>query len=408
MALVTISSDSITADIISGSIHRPLIGVWSADLTIDQPDGSGFAAGTKVTIASQDGYEIKGIIAAGRSGDFLDTVHVRVLGGAGGLPSMVTARSFVQPGAFFRDVLNGLCSDTGETVSSTIDAGLLTTNLSAWSIKAEPASHALLTLISWVVPTASWRILSDGTLWVGTEKWPSADVTFDLLSQDPKDAAFELGLESPAIEPGTTIDGIGQVSRVELTISASSIRARVWTPVTDPDRGTNADLDALITQKTSHVDYYALYMFQVVSQSLDLSTVDINPVGARNKELLGGLQRVPLRFMAGISPQLAPGATVLLGWDGGNPEGPYALAPAIGDSLLGVTIGDAAGDSIAIANGMVTIKAAGVQVLQASATALALGLVGALPVLVQGTTDAIFGAPVLQNPAAVATIVKAG
>jgi hypothetical protein len=67
-----------------------------------------------------------------------------------------------------------------------------------------------------------------------------------------------------------------------------------------------------------------------------------------------------------------------------------------------------ANDSLEISAGTVTVKIGGVTVIQASATSLALGLIGALPVLVQGTTDAIFGVPVLQNPAAIATIVKAG
>lgn len=338
MALVTIASDTVTADVIMGTITRPLVGVWTADLVVDDVTGQGFAAGTKITIASQDGYELKGVIAEGRTGDFLDTVHVRVLGGAGGLPMVVTARSYVQPGAFVRDVLSGLCGDSGETLSSSIDAQLLATNLAAWSVKAEPMSYALLTLIGWVQPTLSWRILSDGTLWVGAETWPAADLTYNLLSRDPKDAAYELGLQSPAIEPGTTIDGIGQVSRVEISIHASSVRARVWTPVTDPNVGTNADLDALITQKTSHVDYYALYQFQVVSQSADLATVDVNPVGDHNKALLGGLQRVPARYQTGIKAQVLPGATCLLGWDGGNPEGPFALILG-NDTVLKLQLG---------------------------------------------------------------------
>jgi hypothetical protein len=340
MALVTIQSDSVTADVVRGVIVRPLVGIWTADLTIDQPNGLGFAAGAKVTIESQDGFSLKGVVAPGRSGDFIDTVHVRVLGGAGGLPKTVQARNYVQPGAFVNDVLKGLCGDSGETLSNTVAPALLTTNLSAWSVKAEPMSYALLTLLGWVSASLNWRILSDGTLWVGTESWPSASVTYDLLSHDPREAAYELGLQSPALEPGTTVDGIGKISRAEISISAEAIRARVWTPTDDPDRSTNADLDALISQKTSHVDYYALYVFQVVSQSADLSTVDISPVGDRNKALLGGMQRVTARYLTGIQVQVAPGSTCLLGWDGGNPEGPFALILS-GDSALKIQLGGA-------------------------------------------------------------------
>lgn len=407
MALVTISSPGVKADVIRGTITRPLTGVWTADLVVDQVDGLGFAAGTAVTIASLDGYELKGTVAAGRTGDFLDTVHVRVLGGAGGFAKAVQPRAYVQPGAFVKDVLNGLCADSGEKLSTTIDAALLTTNLQAWSTKGEPMSYALLTLLGWLSASLDWRILADGTLWIGTETWPDAGVTYDLLSYDPREAAYEVGLQSPALEPGTTVDGIGKVSRVELHITESAIRAHVLTPTNDPNRGMNADLDALISQKTSHVDYYALYFFQVVSQSSDLSTVDIQPVGDRNKALLGGLQRVTARYLTGIKVQVTPGSAVLLGWDGGNPEGPFALILSGGNAIK-IALSDVANDSLEISSGVVTIKIGGVQVFQASATALALGLVGTLPVLVLGASDAIFGAPVLQNPAATTTIVMAG
>lgn len=406
MALVTISNASTKADVIGGTIIRPLVGVWTADLVVDHVDGSGFSAGTAVTIASSDGYELKGVVAVGRTGDFLDTVHVRVLGGAGGLAKAVQPRAYVQPGAFVKDVLNGLCADSGEKLSSTIDASLLTTNLQAWSTKGEPMSYALLTLLGWMSASLNWRILADGTLWVGTESWPSASVAHDLLNYDPREATYDVGLQSPALEPGTTVDGIGQVSRVELSIAASSIRARVWTPTNDPNRGTNADLDALITQKTSHVDYYALYFFQVVSQSADLSTVDIQPVGDRNKALLGGLQRVPARYLTGFKVQVSPGSAVLLGWDGGNPEGPYALILS-GGSAIKIALSDVTNDSLEISAGTVTVKIGGVTVLQASATSVGLGLVRALPFLYLGSVDGL-GIPVTNNPAASASIVKGG
>jgi hypothetical protein len=48
MALVTINDVAV----ISGTILRPLTGVWTADLAIDEPGGGGFGAGTKVTIKS--------------------------------------------------------------------------------------------------------------------------------------------------------------------------------------------------------------------------------------------------------------------------------------------------------------------------------------------------------------------
>jgi hypothetical protein len=423
MSLVNIASDSVTASVIGRSIIRPLVGVWTADLEIDQPDGSGFAAGTAVTITSQDGYELKGVVAEGRSGDFLDTVHVRVLGGAGGMAKTVTARSFVQPGAFVSDVLNALCGDSGETLSSTIDPAFLNTNLAAWSIKAEPMSRALETLIRWVAPSMSWRILEDGTLWIGNETWPSADVDYILLSQDPKDASYILGLHSPAIDPGTTVDGIGKVSRVEISVTADAIRAHVLTPVDDdPDRSSNADQAAFIAQKVSYVDYYAMYVCQIVSQSGDMSTVDITPVTARNQEIIGGLQRIPARYLTGTKVQVAPGATCLLGWDGGDPQGPFALIMS-GDSALKVAVSATSVDIEATADAKLggattTVQAtAGMSISGATLTASSSGpaaLKGATttlgnnpivtPVLTVGAFD-FMGIPIAPSPTNTGTVL---
>lgn len=338
MSLVTIKTDTLTVAVIRGTIERPLVGVWTADLVIDQPDGTGFESGTKVTISSPDYADLVGIVAPGRTGDFVDAVHVRVLGGAGGMPKTVQPRNYIQPQAFARDVLNGLCQDSGETLSSTVDASFLGTNLAAWSVKGEPTSYALRTLLDIVSPTFNWRILADGTLWMGAETWPTATVAYELISQDPAEATWELGLEAPAIEPGTTIDGVGKVSRVHIDIMQSAIRAKVWTPVEDEVRGPDADLEALINQKISHVDYYATYICQVQGQSADLTTVDISPVGARNQSLLGGFQRVPVRFLTGIKIQVAQGSSVLLAWDGGNPEQPYALAGLSGDTAQSIQL----------------------------------------------------------------------
>src|SRR5207253_9003204 len=50
---------------------------------------------------------------------------LRVLGGAGGMSKPASARSYVQPGAFVRDVVNGLVANAGEALSSTSNTGFL-------------------------------------------------------------------------------------------------------------------------------------------------------------------------------------------------------------------------------------------------------------------------------------------
>lgn len=350
MSLVTIASASAAANVIAGDIMRPLVGVWTADLQIDQVNGQGFGAGTKVTISSENGYSLTGVIDPNRTGSFLDAVHVRVLGGAGGMGKNANPRSFVQPGAFVRDVVNGLVADGGETLSTTTDQGWLSTNLAAWSVLGQNTiARNLRLLINLTQSSFNWRILADGTLWVGAETWPALSGTFDVITVDPKDGSYHLGSEAPFISPGMSVSGVGNVNRVNDKIADGQMNSRVWVDLPgEGNRGTAPAIADMAKQALNGVDYYATYLCQVVSQSADLATVDIQPVGARNKALIGGLQRVPVRIGAGIKIQFNPGATVLLAWDGGNPAGPYVCGSLTSDSAIQIQI---AGTTVKINNG---------------------------------------------------------
>ena len=402
MALVTANGVAV----IDGTITRPLVGVWIADLVLDQPDGIGFSPGTKVTIASENNYSLAGVVDPNRTGDFLDAVHVRIVGGAGGLSKSATNRAFVQPSAFVRDVINGLIRDSGESLSATADAGFLATNLAAWSVMGgKTVSWNLRALLKIIAPAFSWRILGDGTLWIGAESWPSASGTFDALTQNPKDGSYELGVEAPFVVPGTNISGVGNVNRCVDVISARRMRTHVYVDLPgEGERGVRASVARLVAQAVAGVDYYATYVCQVVSQSADLTTVDISPVGARNKQLLGGLQRVAVRGGGGDKVQFVPGATVLLGWDGGDPRSAYVCSGLSSDAVLGRTIADQAGDALALGSGSAQLKGAGATQVNASASGLALGTnVIRTPVLTVGAVDSL-GVPVTNAPTNTGTV----
>lgn len=320
--------------VISGKINMPLVGVWSADLVIDQPDGTGFDAGTSVSIVCDGGFTLTGTVAKDRTGDYLDSVHVRVLGGAGGMATVATPKSFATPGARVTDVLSTLTSDAGETVSSTADQALLATDLHAWTVTQMPCSRALGALLDLVAPLASWRILADGTLWVGTETWPSASPQFDIISNDPSEQSFFLGVDVPAIIPGTVLDEVGQVNRVEHEVSAKGIRSHVWVTINGEDRGIKESIAALVAQSLPLVDFHALYECKLVSQPSD-TTVDLQP----NDTRLPGMGRVPLRHgMPGAVVRVSQGAKILLGWANGDPRYPFAEAWAGGESVQSIQL----------------------------------------------------------------------
>ncbi len=316
MSLITIND----VNVFEGVIDAPLRGVWTADLVIDQPDLSGFDAGTSVSIKSEDGYELKGTVEPGRTGDNLQAVHVRVLGGKGGMGKTVTPRGYNQPGAFVRDVLNGIAQDAGETLSADIAQSLLTTDLSAWNTVAVPANRMLVALLDIVAPNADWRILADGTLWCGDETWPSSNPTYDLLNHSPAQATYELGVVSPSIMPGVTIDGLGKIARAQHVIDADHMRTSIWTDIDGNERGIREAIGAIVRQELAGIDYFTLYDAKIVAQSADGTTVDIQPGDPR----LPGMSKVPLRpGVPGVTVQVAPGGFIRLGWDRGNPSMPY-------------------------------------------------------------------------------------
>ena len=340
MGSVDIASSTTTAAVIEGSIMSPLVGAWTADLRIDQIGASNFPAGTKVTITSQNGYSRTGIVDPTRTGSRYDAVHVRVIGGAGGLTKPASARSYVQPGAFVRDVVNGLMADAGETLDSTASSAFMGTNLAAWSVLGGNAvARNLKALIKIVAPSYNWRILANGNLWIGPETWPAASGQFEILDFDPADGSTTIGAESPFVVPGQSVAGVGNVSRVLDVIEGGRFRTQCWWDIPGAPRGVVDATQRMAILALPGVDYYAMYVCQVQSQSGDLTTVDVAPVGARNKAMLGGLQRVPVRFGTGIGIQVAQGATVLLGWDGGNPAAPFVMAGLSGDTAMKINLG---------------------------------------------------------------------
>jgi hypothetical protein len=335
-------------NVLGGSIIMPLRGVWSADLIIDAPDGSGFEADTAVSVLAEDGIVLHGTVVPDRTGSFLEAVHVRLLGGAGGMGEMVTPKGFAQPGAYVRDVLSNINDASGEELDTTVATSFLNSNLTAWNTVAVPAADALNALLDIVAPTYNWRVLDNGKLWIGEETWPDETDAFEVLSHNPTDNTYDLGVSSPSITVGCTLDGIGKVSRVEHTIEPDRVRSRVWVHVEGEERGWRAAVAKIVRQETAGIDYFTLYDAKIVAQSADGKTVDVQPGDAR----LPGLCKVPLRNgVAATVCKVATGTFVRLGWDRGNPSLPYACLWQGDETATEITIGGLSGAQfVALAN----------------------------------------------------------
>lgn len=220
MALINVNG----LGVISATIAMPRHGAWVADLIVDaqaQVDGA-------CQLDMLGGLTLKG--TATRTGVWQDTAYVRVTAGADGLRKLATPKHYRSTTA--RIVLLDLLRTAGEMLSPTADSKTTSLSLQAWTTIAQPIGNAISALLgdARLVDNA-WRVLPDGTLWVGAETWPAADLTnvadYQELARLPHEGRSDLGFNAPALLPGTTLAG-RKVSYVEQVLRDDSVRTAAW------------------------------------------------------------------------------------------------------------------------------------------------------------------------------------
>lgn len=214
------------ADVLQARIEMALRGRWTVAARI----AAASAPSGRATFECADGLTLSGTIA--RAQAFAEACDVWLVGGAGGLHQHVTgAWQFAQ----LRDPLEALARATGETLSSTIGGEVLGLALERWSM-AGTASAALDALAAEAAQqlreVVRWRVLDDGTLWLGRESWPSAFLPAHAQLLDvegSQGAVYLVGSETPTVQPGQDIDGIGRVVAVRHRIDPDEVRSRLFT-----------------------------------------------------------------------------------------------------------------------------------------------------------------------------------
>src|SRR6185312_6108094 len=321
MALVSVNGH----DAIETRLCMPRAGAWHLDVLVDDPD----ALTGQVTVNVNSGtLVLVGTVV--RSGVFADTGHVRIFAGAAGLGVSASPRHYSGPSV--RGMLADLLGTAGETLSAMADASILATGLDAWTTTATPVNTLITLLLAAAAPGASWRMLPDGTLWVGRETWPDAGVDSSLyqIFEDSAEARTMLiGVDAPLALVGTTFEG-RRVSYTEASVGQDGhgVEMRLWFEDENP-----TDLDALKKSfarqvqrafaRTDRIDYGRTYPATIVSQSG--STVDVQPDQVGGKDLLPDMAGVPLLLgLPGASVDGTQGGRVRIGWFGGDPARPYA------------------------------------------------------------------------------------
>jgi hypothetical protein len=317
--------------VISGTVTMPRLGVWQADLVLDASE----APTGRVTLAVGAKLSISGVVQS--SGVFAGAVRVRVVGGAGGLGRELTPRWYV--GAPLRLPLLDVLEEAGERLSPASDDATLSAVLDpTWGRTQGSAAAALGNLVE--VAGASWRVLSDGSVWVGPETWPEAAAMADLVTLEDHGADGRLVVvsEAPTVLPGQTLGG-RRVSYVQHTIAPDKIRSELWL-----DRaGASGPLDRFKAAITAIVhailgrrlDYLAPVLCKVVAID-GAGRLEVKPDDARRPPMT----RVPTRTLPGLSWTPKAGGKVLVCFEGGDPRKPYASLWETGD-IDALTLGAA-------------------------------------------------------------------
>lgn len=329
-------------DVIETDSGRPRIGAWHFDLLVDSPD----ALTGKATIDINNGT-LTFVGTATRSGVFSDTGHIRVVAGNAGLSTSGTPRHY--NGTSLGIVLRDLLATAGEALSPTVDGSILAAGLDAWTTTATPIGTLIsLLLAASGIAGLAWRMLPDGTLWVGVETWQDAGIdqdTYQIFEDSPEQNSMVIGVDAPLDLIGTTFEG-RKVSYVEDSVGqlGAGVTMRIYfeepTAINDLDRMRKA-LSALVQNaaaRTDKIDFGRKYPAVVVSQSG--STIDVAPEQVNGKDLLDSMGNVPLWLgVPGARVEGITGGRVLVGWTGGDPSKPYATLFDGGETPAKVTLG---------------------------------------------------------------------
>lgn len=317
MAEITLTHGTTTAAVTALSLLVPRVGQWTADVTLDADAGPSGACSLSLDGRVYTGHVVRGAVYAG-------AWRGRLVGSAGLLQD---APATALQGATLALVLRDLAGAVGIALAA--DTGPLDAAAPRWHRHTGPASQAVADIAR--AAGYAWRVRPDGTLWLGSDTWatvtPASPV--DVLDELPEAGRLTLAGDTLDIAPGQTLALRGRdpvrVGCVEHRATADDVQTVV---VAEREGGTLlAALERLLGRLTRRVDYTALWPARVVAQQGN-GTLDLVPDSPR----VAPCQGVPYRTLRGLSVDVAAGARVLLGYEGGDPSQPYALAWEIGDA----------------------------------------------------------------------------
>lgn len=312
-------------DILAVSIQEPRIGVWSAVVDVDSDEAISDTVKIAIDGVEWSGTIVKGDLHAGR-------FHAQIVGGAGKLATVLDAKYY--QGIPLSVVLDDLMLGTGEKLSSTTSSDIRSHTVPRWARPQGKASAALVQVADEMV--FSWRVLRDGTIWLGAESWPTVSPVYDEIDRVPGRDSITIAPETPIVRPGSTFDK-QKVSRVTTYIKDVGLRQDILIEGASGGSRVFEDVAAFIgTQVDNRIDYSRMYPSKVLKQSGD-GTLELLPDSAKLRG--NGLTRVPIRHgIPGLHVTVPAGVKVNLFFEAGDPKLPAASLWPDGSSVTQMKI----------------------------------------------------------------------
>lgn len=216
---------------LSATIQEPSSDAWIAELDIDAEDASKFAVGARCTIQVVDN-PIQWVGTVARSGNFVQRITARIVGGAGGLTRVLGPAHYV--GVPLAIPLAHILLGAGEALATSLasaqlatQTAVLATLLSRWSRIEGTAGSQLRRLLE-AVPGVSYRVLRDGTIFVGVEPFAEQAIErVDIMDEAPIERWQEIATDLPELRPAVTFQG-RRTGDVVHRVEPTSVRTEVY------------------------------------------------------------------------------------------------------------------------------------------------------------------------------------
>lgn len=319
--------------LIEYSVHFPLSGAWSAELTLGETATPAVGDTIEFPIEAPGGA----LVCVGRivrAGAFGERVRVRATGGE-------IDWSAAQPVKHYHNTtVAKVAADVGITLSDS-------TALPFWTRNPGTTASTIEALARQI--GLPWRVSPAGVVSLAEDTFPAVDPEGLEVARDDARGLVTLAIEKPALLPATTLPNGDLSGDVFYDFGPpNGLRVRYYTQARARLRGA---LERLVRWVTRDSLYLGQYTCQVMRQAGD-GTLDLLPDDTRLRA--EGLQAVPIRLgLPGVTVEVPAGERVLLAFDGGNPAAPYAALWHAGQATKLVmsygTIEAAGADAIAMA-----------------------------------------------------------